>query len=119
MEIVRRIYADKYEDIDFNNIGLHWTSDELVLRGWNQMHPNTKKTGDKAFNLYVEIDGSMINEEATLESNTNHAWEKEVVLNPNVILKNVIVFDIEESEDVAEIEIANSGTRCDPWVVDF
>ena len=119
MEIVRRIYADKYQDIDFNNLGLHWTSDEKVLIKTSGTLSGNDKTGAKAFNLYVEIDETMINKEATEESNTNHAWEKEIVLNPNVVLENVIVFDMEEGEDVAEIEIANAGTNCDEWVKPF
>lgn len=119
MEIVRRIYADKYQDIDFNNLGLHWTSDEEVLIKTNNSLSGNKITGAKAFNLYVEIEDSMINKEATKESNTTHAWEKEIVLNKNISLENVIVFDMEEGEDVAEIETANSGTRCDEWVKNF
>lgn len=119
MEIVRRIYADKYEDIDFSNLGVHWTSDEEVLIRTNGTLSGNEKTGSKAFNLYVEVEESDINQEATEESNTYHSWEKEVVLNKNVVLHNVIVFDMEEGEDVAEIEVANSGTRCDDWVEKF
>lgn len=119
MEIVRRIYADKYEDIDFSNLGLHWTSDEEVLIKTNGTLSGKEKSGAKAFNLYVKIDDSMINKEATEESNKNHSWEKEVVLNPNVELENVIIFDMEEGEDVATIETASSGTRSDEWVKNF
>jgi hypothetical protein len=116
MQIVRKIWAEKLEDIDFKNLGCHWTTDETVLAKYSSIQLNGNDNEGNSFYLYADsVEESIINIEATEISNTDHPSEKEVVLieNSKIIISEII--DLDGNSVAFDLE-ANTGIRVDEWV---
>lgn len=114
MEIYRAIFVASEKEINFSEIGVHWTSDETVLANINSSLVGCEK--GKKLILFAEIEKlSMIDRECTEISNINYPHEKEVVLNFNTELKNVEVYDPSEDEVIMTID-CNTGENCNEWV---
>lgn len=113
MEISRAIFVTSEKEINFSEIGVHWTSDETVLSDINSSLVGCEK--GKKLILFAEIEDSIIDAECTEISNTNFPHEKEVVLNLNTELENVEVYDPSEDE-VLMVVRCNTGENCNEWV---
>ncbi len=120
MTIYRTIYTST-PNLDFSNTGLHWTRNENYQHNGGSAAGITQKQRYQ-WTLIAEVSAENINAEATAESNKQHPREQEVVLNANQILScEIWCFDTEEEEDMVEGEdfTINTGTRCDPWVLEY
>ena len=116
MDVIRKIYANKIEDIDIQNIGCHWTSDESVLTR-SGAFGYTSAEGSIEYRVYATVEESYIDQLATDFSNDRYPSEKEVVLLKNVKL-SVTIWNREIGED-EYIGEANTGTRNEKWVDNF
>ena len=113
MQVARAIFVTSENEINFSEIGVHWTSDETVLANINSSLVGCEK--GKKFILFAEIKDSMIDVECTEISNTNYPHEKEVVLNWNTELENVEVYDPSDDEVIMTVR-CNTGSNCNEWV---
>jgi len=96
MEVCRIIKAENLEDINFENLGIHWTTKP------EECHRHIVQNGETSFWIYAEIDEeSMIWDDYTnadcaeytgLETN-GEAGEHEVTLRPGSQIIVIEVYD--------------------------
>lgn len=113
--IWRGINADTIDDIEFDNLGVHWSVDRNVaetMDTYMSTDPN-KKSGD-LFVISSFIDVNDINTDATVESNSEHPNEYEIVVNKNVQL-DIDVYNM-SGDLLLSDHRGNSGDRSDRWV---
>lgn len=106
--ITRIIYLDSIEELDLDNLGVHFTADRYYKHTGGGSNGLTKT--DSKITVHVRVLGgykNKINKEATAISRENYPNEKEVVLNFNEKLTAWI-----NGKKV----IVNTGTRSDLWV---
>ena len=120
METFRIIYANSLEEIDFDNFGNHFSSNEDAISkyfatGSSIAINGQDNEGKEMFFFVVEINERDINTEATEISNTEHPDEYEVVMNVNSEVKITEVYNEAQEIIASDIE-ANTGTRIDEWV---
>jgi hypothetical protein len=113
MQVSRVIFVTSEKEINFSEVGAHWTSDETVLANMNSSLVGCEK--GKKLILFAEIEDSMIDTECTEISNTNYPHEKEVVLNLNTELENVEIYDPSDDEVLMTVR-CNTGSNCNEWV---
>jgi|GEM_PF-5418967 len=126
MELFRIIYADSLNEVDFNNFGNHFSSNEDAICKYfadtlakSSFSINGCDNSDKEekFIFIVEVDEKDINQEATEESNLYYPDEFEVVLKENSTIKINEVWSLVTQEEVEkDVTQANTGTRIDEWV---
>ena len=119
MDIKRVIFVDNISDIDFSNVGMHWTkSMDYVHTGGGQ---NGFSKGRFRVEFIAESFSGAINNEATAESNNNFPKEQEVILDANQSFDCMvsIMDEVENYEVEFEEYTINTGTRCDQWVNNF
>lgn len=118
MEIFRIIYANNIEDIDFNNFGVHFSSNGERLSVLMMKNPRKFNredvSGKKAFFFVAEVNEDQINDEATQISNEGYPEEFEVVLEMNTQINITEAYEVDELVD--ENMVANTGTNADAWV---
>lgn len=117
MNIKRVIFVENISDIDFQNVGLHWTANMDYTHNGGGQHGFS--SGKFRVEFFAEDVTVSINDEATAESNANFPKEKEVVLDTNQEFSCMVsVMDDEEGYEVSFEEMTiNCGTRCDAWVL--
>lgn len=129
-KVYRRIFINAESDIDFGNVGVHFTkSKEYIHRGGS--FRGCTREDDLLVTIVVDGDYE-VNEEATAVSNEEHPREKEVVLAFNQELEaeiriarriNAEKWDRNSREWLPIYRTfkkyrsrINIGDRCDPWV---
>lgn len=114
--VYRTIYVNDMSDIDFNEIGNHWTK-STVYKHLGKYNPNKKTAKIRAI-----FNKSDINSDATKVSNEGYPTESEIVIHKNSNPVQLIVqFSNDENNfmylaDRHEVVNANTGTRQDEWV---
>ncbi len=116
--IKRVIFADKLEDVDFTNVGVHFTSD----LGYNHKGGGSNGgTVEREYKITFICKNYEINEEATEISNESYPSEQEVILEFN----QELIADVQVQTKtkfggygrvVNSEKKINIGTRCDLWV---
>lgn len=120
--IKRIIFLDKIEDLDLNNIGVHFTADLNYNHNGGGSNGLTKT--DAQYKVVVYVKKYVVNEEATKISNDNYPCEKEIVLQMNqVISAELLVFQKNDTmqfgraTNMGKVK-CNVGTRADIWVLE-
>ena len=119
MDIKRVIFVENISDIDFSNVGLHWTSNmDYIHTGGGE---NGFSKGRYRVEFISEGFSGTFNAEATKESNNNFPKEQEVILCANQEFDCMvsIMDEVENYEVEFEEYQINTGTRCDKWVKNF
>jgi len=115
--IKRVIYVDTLQDLDFENIGVHFTSDLGYSHKGGGSNGGTK---EKEYKVTIFCKQYKVNEEATAISNEGYPNENEVVLEFNQELTAEIKVSKINSFGYGRAEQSerkiNIGTRCDLWV---
>ena len=113
MTLVRLITANSLEEIDFSNLGNHFTveGNEPAIAKTLE-HLSADASEGKIFYIYVETDS--INVEATELSNNEHSDEKEFVTIEDSEIQVIEVLN-DCFEVVASNFNANTGTRMHEW----
>lgn len=116
MTICRKIWVNSLEEIDFQNVGNHWTveGNEAAVGMMTSTQLNGEDQDGEFFWLYVDGEYE-IDEAATEESNLNHPAEKEVILKRGQDIVITEVFD-SSFRVVATNVPANTGDRVAEWV---
>jgi len=117
--IKRVIYVDSENEIDFDNVGVHFTSD----LGYNH-HGGGSNGATEEKNVKVTIFAAefQIFEEATAISNEGYPTEKEVILTPSqsihaqIEYQNRLSFGGYGRPYKTENRNINTGSRMDAWV---
>jgi len=115
--IYRTIFVRSFNDIDFDNFGIHWTRDKNFTSDVyfiNNDYSENRRTGNEQFIFEAGCEDEQINKAATEISNAEYSSEAEIVLLQNTELKNVKV--INRADKYPNIEILNVGDRGDSWV---
>lgn len=112
-EIKRVIFVSDPSEVDFNNLGVHFTEDLNYIHnggGSNGLTP------DAEYKVTVFCKKYQVNEGATEISRENHPKEKEVVLEFNQRLKAEV--SVMKNGKFVSFEKAtvNTGSRADKWV---
>ena len=95
MEVCRIIKAEKLEDINFENLGIHWTTKP------EESHRHIVQNGEASFWVYAEIDESMIWDDYTSDDIAEHpgletngeSGEHEITLRPGSEITILEVYD--------------------------
>lgn len=111
MKIYRAIRANSINNINLNNIGLHWSESEdhaydVAKRGYREGE-------GEVYTIIANVADHDINISATIESRLEYPREYEICLNEFVTL-NVEVKN--ESWETEYKGTANSGNLCDRWL---
>ena len=115
--IKRTFYVDRPEDIDYNNIGCHFTAD----LNYNHLGGGSNGgTVERMFKVTIYAEEYIVNDEATKVSNENYPHEKEVVLEMdqtieveiNIAKHNGLGYGYCKPERIT----VNTGDRADLWV---
>jgi len=110
--IKRVIYVDDLNEIDYDNVGVHWTKSGNYNHAGGGSNGGTIKKSIKVTFFAAEFE---VNEDATEISNREYPREEEVVLEMNQELE--VVVEIESGWGVEREErVINVGTRADEWV---
>jgi len=117
--MVRKIFVEKLEEIDFDNFGVHFSRDNNYKHsggGSNGLTPSKAR-----FQVSAWVRRAKINERATEISNENHPQEKEAVLEfSQVLTAEIGVWDLVENKFVSfEKRKINTGRRADKWVLEI
>jgi hypothetical protein len=114
-EVKRIIFVDDINAVDYNNLGVHFTSD---LGYSHNGGGSNGLTPDARYKVSIYAKKYEVNESATLISRENHPTESEIVLAFNCKMKaEVGIIDTLTGSGVSfEKRIVNTGTRCDEWV---
>src|SRR5690606_36377146 len=129
MKICRKIWIRDIEEIDFDEVGVHFTKNKNYTHRGGSSRGTTK---DEGFLVTFIADGDFeINEDATRESNENYPHEREVVLAFDQeleatikIAKPIDSYKWSKERGFERIyrtfktikRTINTGYRCDPWV---
>lgn len=116
--IKRTIFVDSLEEIDFSNVGVHFTSD----LGYDHKGGGSNGlTVQKGIKVTFFLKDYIVNKEATSTSNEGYPNEKEVVLEFNqeclatvYIQRKTMLGGYGRVEETTKK--INIGTRCDLWV---
>ena len=117
INLFRGILANNISDIDFKNIGCHWTGDRVIADNMKEYMSTdiSKKNGSNLFLLSAKLKIEDVNYDSTVESFKEHPQEYELVINFNT---NIIVDIQNEYGDIVKSGIkANTGNRADKWVL--
>lgn len=116
---MRKIWIDKVEDLDLQNLGCHWTRNFQYSHNGGGSNGLTEKRAIEV-RVIAEVAQSQINLTATEFSNESHPSEKEVVLNANTKINAEYEFIVNGKilggYGSVHKSIANTGTRVDTWV---
>lgn len=129
MKAIRVIYVNNLEEIDFDEVGVHFTKNLKYTHNGGGANGYTKM---KDLKVTFVVDGDFeINEDATRESNENYPHEREVVLAFDQelevevrIAKPIDSYKWSQERGFERIyrtfkkfrRTINTGYRCDPWV---
>ena len=105
--IKRVIYLNSIEELDLNNIGVHFTSDKYYRHSGGGSNGLTEVKKIEVVICIDRVSKNKINEKATAISNANYPSEKEVVLEMNTEFSAWVLGK--------KVKI-NTGTRADLWV---
>ncbi len=117
MTIKRTIFVSSPEEIDYKNLGCHFTAN----LGYNHKGGGSNGgTVEKQYKVDIYAKKYEVNEVATAISNENYPSEQEVVLEMNqeieveiyIAKHNGIGYGISNPETL----IVNTGSRADIWV---
>lgn len=121
--IKRTIYLNNINDLDLDNLGVHFTADlGYKHRGGGSTGVTNTET---AFRVDVFVSQYVVNEEATAMSNEGYPTEHEVVLemNQEIDVEVVVVPRVNigwgsrfHPEYKKYNTKANTGNRADEWV---
>jgi hypothetical protein len=132
--IKRTIYIETLENIDFSNVGLHWTAKNYMHSfsearspyATEERNPLTgeweaKKHFMVCFSVAFSYAAVEVNTTATAQSRRDYKHECEVILAPEQQLYAVVRIYEMLGSDVKyfihkERKLINTGTRCDAWV---
>lgn len=134
--IFRTIRTNDPNEIDFKNIGCHWTSDEYYEHTGGGEQGFSK--GRYLVTFETKISKGNVNQEATDFSNDEYPSESEVVVQPRTKLNAIMTILDEETGYYFEVSdlrnyknktdkssvknlpiVINTGNRYDRWVEKF
>lgn len=123
LEVYRIIYASSISDINFKNIGNHWSDNERAISTYFVRNSPITISGKSIntdemtqFMVIGEIKHSTINWEATDISNKEHPKESEIVtkMNSKVFIKEIYNYDTDKFVKINKW--GKTGQKVDGWV---